>query len=121
MNFAAAGLVASLLAAIALPPGVIEASDQDPVRITSVSLSAQTLHSGDVVTAHVVTTSNAAAVTAQVGTFRVLIPKTKPGIFESAMVVPSVPFIFRTTHQIVFTAIRTDGASVSRSLSIKLR
>jgi hypothetical protein len=121
MNFAAAGLVASLLVAIALPPGVIEASDRDPVRITSVALSARTLHAGDVVVAHVVTTSNVAAVTAQVATFRVLIPKIHPGIFETAMVVPSVPFIFRTTHQVVFTAIRTDGASVSRSLSIKLR
>jgi hypothetical protein len=121
MHFAAAVAAASLLLATDLPPGVIEASDTDPVSITSVALSSRTVHSGDVVIAHVVTTSNAAACTAQIGTFRVLIPKAEPGIFETAIVVPNVPFFLRTHHRVVFTAIRTDGATASRALTIDVR
>ncbi len=128
MNFAAAGLAASLLLALVapaytteLPPGVIEASDKDPVRIASLFLSSRTLHAGDVVVAQVVTTSNAAAVTARVGTYRVGIPKIQPGIFQTALVIPNVPHVMRAKHEIVFTAIRTDGATTSRSLTIDLR
>jgi len=102
-----------------LPAGVPYASDKDPVRITAVNFSPSEPKRGDLVTAQVTCSSNAAAVTVAVGTIRVIVPKKAPGIFRTQLRVPT--FAFYPAHQtIIVTAIRTDGATVQRSVSVDI-
>jgi hypothetical protein len=100
-----------------LPPGVVYASDTDPVRILSVSLSPDTLQAGDIASARVITTSNAAALTARIGTFQVNVPRVAPGMFALSM---TIPHIYVPGHRavIIVTAIRTDGATTQRSVPL---
>jgi len=103
--------------ASALPPGVVYASDTDPVRILSVRISSDTLQAGDIASARVITTSNAAAMTARIGTYQVNVPRVAPGMFVLSM---TVPHIYIPGHRavIVVTAIRTDGATAQRSVPL---
>lgn len=100
-----------------LPPGVVYASNTDAVRILSVSLSPDTLQAGDIASARVITTSNAAALTARIGTYQVNVPKVAPGMFALSM---TVPHIYVPGHRavIVVTAIRADGATTQRSVPL---
>lgn len=100
-----------------LPPGVTYASSTDPVRIESISLSSDAVRVGELASAKVVTTSNAASVTARIGTYVVSVPRTAPGIFALSVTVPRV-LIPGQTVDVVVTAIRADGASVQRSVPI---
>ena len=102
-----------------LPNGVPYASDTDPVRIVAVSVSSQSIKRGDHVGAVVITTSNAAAVTAQTGTFRVLLHKQAPGVFEGKQDVPW--WAPAGSRLVTFTAIRTDGATAEFILSVDVR
>jgi hypothetical protein len=108
------------LADDALPPGVPYASSTDPVRIAAVELPSDTVHGGDTVTATVLTTSNAAAVTAAVGRYVLDLPKTAPGTFELSLAVPRLPLpTYRA--KIVVTAIRADGAQDQTTVSVKIK
>jgi hypothetical protein len=91
----------------------------DPIAIQSVQLSENPIHPGSRVSGTIVATCNVAAVTAQVGTFRVGVPKTSPGIFHTTVDVPH--FIWPGRFSLVVTAIRTDGATVSRTIPIDVR
>lgn len=115
-------LVASpvLVRADELPPGVVYASDTDPVRITSVTFDPSHPAAGDAVSAQIVCTSNAAAVTAKVGTIVVNVPKRAPGIFSTTLRVPVLP-IYSAHQTVIITAIRTDGAKAQRTISVDLR
>ena len=117
-GFAAASARSSSGAPIGsdLPPGVPYASNTDPVRIVSVLVSAQSVRRGDRVGALVVATSNAAAVTAQTGTFRVQLSRRAPGIFQGAQDIPW--WAPAGVHPVTFTAIRTDGMTAQYTLSI---
>ncbi|MBC5808493.1 MAG: hypothetical protein DLM53_10830 [Candidatus Eremiobacter antarcticus] len=95
------------------------ASDTDPIRIESIALSSDTVRGGEVASAKVITTSNAASVTARIGTYVVSVPKTAPGVFALSVTVPHV-LIPGQTVNVVVTAIRTDGASVQRSVPIRV-
>src|SRR5215469_5280736 len=121
-TLSAAMLVASpmLARADALPPGVVYASDTDPVRITSVVLDPSNPAAGDTVSAQIICTSNAAAVTAKVGTIVVNVPKRAPGIFSTTLRVPVLP-LYSAHQTVIITAIRTDGAKTQRSISVDLR
>ena len=104
----------------ALPPGVPYAAPTDPVHIAAVELPSDTLHGGDTVTATVLTTSNAAAVTAAVGKYVLDLPKTAPGTFELSLAVPRLPLpTYRA--KIVVTAIRADGAKEQTTVSVKIK
>ena len=108
------------LADDALPPGVPYAAPSDPVRIAAVELPSDTVHGGDTVTATVLTTSNAAAVTAAIGTYVLNLPKTAPGTFELSVAVPRLPL--PAYHaKIVVTAIRADGATDQKSVKVLIR
>jgi hypothetical protein len=108
------------LADVALPPGVPYAAPLDPVHIAAVELPLETVHGGDTVTATVLTTSNAAAVTAAVGKYVLDLPKTAPGTFELSVTVPRLPLpTYRA--KIVVTAIRTDGAKDQTTVSVKIK
>lgn len=100
-----------------LPTGVTYASDTDPVRILSVSLSSDTVQAGDVASARVITTSNAAALTARIGTYQVNVPRVAPGTFALSMTVPRI-YVPRHRVVIVVTAIRADGATTQRSVPL---
>ena len=101
----------------ALPYGVPYASDTDPVRIISCILSSTTVHPGDKITGDVVTSSNAASVTARVGAFSVEVPKVAPGKFHLLLQLPSMPLPPGDTKLIV-TAVRTDGKSTRREVAV---
>ena len=106
--------------ATSLPAGVPYASPKDPVHIASIELPSDTIHGGDVATATVLTTSNAAAVTARLGNLLFDVPKTAPGTFVLAVRVPKLPFPSYRAH-VVITAIRADGASAQTTVSIKIK
>jgi hypothetical protein len=100
-----------------LPKGVPYASDTDPIRIISCILSSTTVHPGDKITGDVVTSSNAASVTARVGAFAVEVPKVAPGKFHLLLQLPSMPLPPGDTKLIV-TAVRTDGKSTRREVAV---
>jgi hypothetical protein len=100
-----------------LPPGVPYASDTDPVRIVSYTLSSTIVHPGDKVTGDIVTSSNAASVTARVSAFSVAVPKVAPGKFHLQMQLPSMP-LPPGDAKLVITAIRSDGKSTTREITI---
>lgn len=102
-----------------LPPGVTYASDTDPVRIVAVSFDPEHPSRGDTVQAQITCTSNAAAVTARVGTIVVNVPKKAPGIFAATLRLPPLPF-YASHQDVVITAIRTDGAKTQRTISVDL-
>ena len=107
----------SLRATMPLPHGVPYASDTDPIRIVSVALSSNIVHPGDNVTGDVVTSSNAASVTARVSAFSVAVPKIAPGKFHLEMKLPSMPLPPGDT-KLTITALRTDGKSTTREIAI---
>jgi hypothetical protein len=112
-----AGGVVTAPRAGGLPAGVPYASDKDPVQIISYVLSSTIIHPGDKVTGDVVTSSNAASVTAQVGAFSVAVPKVAPGKFHLLMQLPSMP-LPPGAEKLIITAIRTDGMRTTREVPI---
>jgi hypothetical protein len=100
-----------------LPAGVPYASDKDPVQIVSYVLSSTIIHPGDKVTGDVVTSSNAASVTAQVGSITVAVPKIAPGKFHLLLQLPSMP-LPPGAEKLIITAIRTDGVRTTREVPI---
>jgi hypothetical protein len=100
-----------------LPAGVPYASNTDPVRIVSYVLSSTIIHPGDKVIGDVVTSSNAASVTAQVGTITITVPKIAPGKFHLLMQLPSIP-LPPGAQKLIITAIRTDGMQTTREVPI---
>ena len=91
----------------------------DPIAIRSVRISESPIRAGSTVSGTVLATCNVAAVTAQVGTFRIGVPKTSPGVFHTTVQVPH--FVWPGRFALVVTAIRTDGATVSETIPIDVR
>ncbi|HKW45540.1 MAG TPA: hypothetical protein VJN22_07770, partial [Candidatus Eremiobacteraceae bacterium] len=83
----------------------------------SFAISSKVFHPGDDVTGDIVTTSNAASVTARVGAFAVAVPKVAPGKFHLQMHLPSVP-LPPGDAKLIITAIRTDGKSATREIAV---
>jgi hypothetical protein len=103
-----------------LPPGVQYAAPTDPVRIESVQFSSSVVHAGDVASARVLTTSNAAAMLARVGKYQVNMPRVDIGIFALSMRVPRLPMpAYRANITII--AIRADGETAQQTVTIKVR
>jgi hypothetical protein len=100
-----------------LPLGVPYASETDPVRIVSFAISSTIIHPGDNVSGDVVTTSNAASVTAEVGSIRVEVPKVAPGKFHLLLQLPSMP-LPPGDAKVIITAIRADGKRTTREVPI---
>ena len=88
----------------------------DPIAIRSVSISENPIRVGTSVSGTVVATCNVASVTAQVGTFRIGVPKRSPGIFQTTVKVPRLAWPGR--FKLIVTAIRTDGYSIHESIPI---
>jgi hypothetical protein len=104
----------------ALPPGVPYAGPNDPIAITSVDLSSDVVQAGSLATGRVLTTSNAAAMLARVGSYQVNVPRVDIGTFLLTMRVPKLFFpSYKAT--IVLIAIRADGATAEQTVSVKVR
>jgi len=88
----------------------------DPIAIQSVRISESPIRPGTSVSGTVIATCNVAAVTAQVGTFRIGLTKRSPGHFQTTFRVPrlALPGHFK----LIVTAIRTDGFSIHESIPI---
>lgn len=108
-----------VLAALGLPDGVPYAGPTDPVRIVSAVVSSQTPHAGDTVSATVVTTSNASAVTAQVGTVRMPLTKVAPGTFQEDVTIPA--WAPSGSYTVTIVATRADGVATSSTLPVDVR
>lgn len=88
----------------------------DPIAIESVKLSENPIRAGTTVSGTVLATCNVAAVTAQVGTYRIGVPKTSPGVFHTTVDVPQI--VWPGRFSLIVTAIRTDGLKVSTTIPI---
>jgi hypothetical protein len=88
--------------------------------IQYVALSENDMHAGDTVTGTVITTVNVAAVTAQAGGYRISLPKIAPGTFRTTVLVPRL-WDWDWRGDVTVTAIRTDGATIERSVPIEVR
>jgi hypothetical protein len=114
-----AGLTPHVQPGAPLPPGVPYAAPGDPVRIESVQLSSNDVKAGDVASGLVITTSNAAAMLARVGSYQVNVPRVNIGTFALSVRVPWFPLpVYHTT--IVVIAIRADGATAQQTVSLKV-
>lgn len=67
----------------------------------------------------VITTSNAAALTARIGTYQVNVPRRAPGTFAISLRVPNIPVPGHRVN-IVITAIRADGVTAQRTVPIEV-
>jgi hypothetical protein len=95
------------------------ARPNDPMIIEYVDLSENVMRAGDVVTGTVITTVNVAAVTAQAGTYRISLPKVSPGTFRTTVAVPHL-WAWDWRGDVTVTAIRTDGATIERTVPIEV-
>jgi len=88
----------------------------DPIKIRSVHISEDPIRVGTTVSGTVIATCNVAAVTAQVGTFRIGVPKRSPGVFQTTVKVPRLAWPGH--FKLIVTAIRTDGLSIHETIPI---
>jgi len=117
--FVALASAATSSASDNLPPGVRYARPKDPVAIDRIIVSQNPMHAGSSVTGTVITTANAAAVTAQAGTYRINLPKVAPGTFRVTVVVPRL-WWWDWRGNVTVTAIRSDGAKVTRDIPVEV-
>jgi hypothetical protein len=114
-----AGVTAHVQPRASLPPGVQYAAPSDPVRIESIHLSSDVVRAGDLASGRVLTTSNAAAMLARVGSYQVNVPRVNVGTFALSVRVPRFPLpVYHAT--IIVIAIRADGATAEQTVSLKV-
>lgn len=89
-------------------------------RIVDVTLSEQTVHSGDTVVERVETSPNTASVEARIGGYSVSLPKVGVGRFALAYKVPFLPFFLHGKYELVLIARNTAGVQSKRTLPIVL-
>ena len=92
---------------------------QDPMKIESITLSDNPIHTGEYVSGTVLATCNVAAVTATVGSYRIGVPKIAAGTFRTTVKVPY--FVWPGHFTVVVTAIRADGATIQTQVPIEVR
>lgn len=92
-----------------------------PPKIENVSISAQTVHSGDTLHGIVITSSNTASVEARIVNYSISVPKVGVGRFVLTYKVPWIPFFWNGTYQMVLIARNTAGVQAERSIPITVR
>lgn len=97
----------------ALPP------DAKPA-IVSISISATDLHSGDVVSGTVITSSNVASVEARIKTYSANLNRLDVGRFGLSMRVPAIPLFLHGTYQLQVIARNAAGAIVTQDFPISI-
>jgi hypothetical protein len=90
-------------------------------QILSVSLSETTVHSGDRVHANVVTSSNVASVEARIGGYGLGLLKVGVGRFEISYTVTRLPWFLHGTYAMKVIARNARGATVARTIPLRVR
>ena len=96
----------SIASSIPAPPNA-------PPRFIQVWVSQTLVHGGDVVHAHIRTTSNVASVEVRVANQGISLPRDDYGSFRMDYTVPSLPFFFHGQHAVEIIARNAAGVAVS--------
>ncbi len=107
-------------AAYVPPPPIVKSSNSAP-QIVSMSISTATVHSGQMVSGSVETSTNVASVEARIGGYSSSLHKVSAGKFALTYRVPWLPFFFRKTYTVVVIARNTRGEAVSTTFPITVR
>jgi hypothetical protein len=99
---------------------IAEPADAPP-RILAMTMSSSVVHSGDVVSGTVQTTSNVASVEARIAGFSSALRKVGVGTFTLSYRVPRLPFFLKRTWTIDVVARNTRGDAVRSSIPITVR
>jgi hypothetical protein len=108
-------------APVATPTEIPYVAADAPPEILTFSISATTVHPGDVLSGSVTASSNVASVEVRVAGYSYNMSKTAPGEFSLAVTVPSVPRMFRRTYPLVAIARNTRGDATQRTTQITIR
>lgn len=91
-----------------------------PPTITAVSVTPSDLHSGERVTATVLTNGDATSVVALVAKHVITIPRVKDGMFSGSAIVPHVPRFIHFRVSVTFVARGPQGRSDQQTTSVKV-
>lgn len=100
-------------------PVPVLAPDAKPA-IVDISISATDLHSGDIVSGTVITSSNVASVEARIKTYSANLNRLGVGRFGLTMRVPSIPFFLHGTYQLQLIARNTAGVAAEEYFPISV-
>lgn len=95
------------------------APDAKPA-IVDISISATDLHSGDLVSGTVVTSSNVASVEARIKTYSANLNRLGVGRFGLTMRVPAIPFFLHGTYQLHLIARNAAGSMAEEYFPISV-
>ncbi len=95
------------------------APDEKPA-IVDISISATNLHSGDVVSGTVITSSNVASVEARVKSYSAALTRLGVGRFALSMRVPALPFFLRGRYQLQVIARNAAGAVAEEDFPVSV-
>jgi len=105
-----ANVTASPVAAVPTAASVPALAPDAKPAIVDISISCTDLHSGDVVSGTVITSSNVASVEARIKTYSANLNRLGVGRFGLSMRVPAIPFFLHGTYQLQLIARNTAGA-----------
>ena len=105
----------------ATPTPVPVVAPDAPPEIVGFSLSATTVHPGDVLSGSVTASSNVASVEVRVAGYSYVMTKIAPGQFALAVTIPNIPKMFRRTYPLVAIARNTRGDATQRETQITIR
>lgn len=107
-------------AAYSPPPPPVMAPNAAP-RIITMSISSGIVHSGEIVSGHIETSTNVASVEARIGGYASALRKVGAGRFYLQYRVPYVPFFLRKTYTVRIIARNTRGEATSAAFPITVR
>jgi hypothetical protein len=90
-------------------------------QILAVAMSRSTVHSGDTISASVVTTSNVASVQARIGGYAVNLSKVGVGRFIITYTVGPIPWFVHGDYTIEVIARNTRGDMATRAVQLSVR
>ncbi|HZZ64886.1 MAG TPA: hypothetical protein VFE17_05275 [Candidatus Baltobacteraceae bacterium] len=102
-----------------LPTPLVLAANAPP-QILAVQMSDYVLHSGELVSGTVVTSTNVTAVEIRVGPRSGQLPQTAPGMFSISYRMPNVPFFLRGQYTAQIVARTATGASAERDITVRV-
>ena len=111
---------APLGASAVLPTPAVLPSDAVP-KILAVQMSDDVLHSGEMVSGTIVTSTNVTDVAVNLAGRTGHIPQASPGIFRMVYRLPNIPFFLRGRYTAHITATNAQGASAQRDITVLLR
>ncbi|MGZ3499557.1 MAG: hypothetical protein ACXWNK_10730 [Vulcanimicrobiaceae bacterium] len=102
-------------------PTPVTLPDDAPPQIVDVHLNQNVIHSGDMVSGWVVTSTNVASVEIDIATYAFGVPRTEVGQFAMSYKAPHIPFFARGNYTARVIARNTKGDRAERDVQIALR